>query len=187
MASGDSMSRGEGNDGAAERREDDTATFRKVTTPEQRAANLSPYIDPGLVNHRLVQTFIREHGMRAVDEMTRRLPPNTPDWQREIRLDHNYTIVCLAACRAANLRPLSAVAVEANPEGGEVVCSTETFAAAPEIWERPERMSVNWLPVVECGRKVVLEFTTERVRASNSAPCSLRARRRFRSSPSCAR
>src|SRR5690242_9541789 len=117
------------------------ATFREVTTPEQRAANPEPYIDPGFVNHRLVETFVREPGRQVIDEMMRAMPPNTPDWQKEVRIDHIYTKVCLAACRAASLRPLSAVAVDPDPEPGELVCSTDSFAPAPEIWDHAERMS----------------------------------------------
>ena len=86
--------------------------YRTRFTPDQRAAPLFPYLDPGLVNHRRVQMLLGSAGMRAVDEAIRGLPPDLPGWQREVRIDHIYTETVLITCGEAP----SLAAAAANPE-----------------------------------------------------------------------
>jgi hypothetical protein len=139
--------------------------FRETTTPDERAAELVAHIDPGFVNRRLVQMMIGPDGMKAVDRMAATLPSSLPPHEVELRLDHNYTEVALVACRAVNARTLEAVVRDEDPKLNEVVCSTNIFEPALEVWEH-KRIQVRWRPPVELTREVVLDLSVEHVHSA---------------------
>lgn len=142
-------------------------TFRRNHTPEQRAAPLRPYIDPGFVNHRLVETFIGLRGMALVNEMINQISPNTPEWNLPVRIDHIYTRVGLATCEAIRAPSLGEVVCQPQPRLGQVVSSTEVLEGNPDVYER-ERATVRWVPGFDTDREVVFELSTEHIHSSTT-------------------
>lgn len=138
------------------------SSFRNKRTPEQRAASLQPYIDPGFVNHRLVETFIGPSGMALVTQMMAEVPPNTPDWNMSVRLDHAYTRVALEVCRASKTSSLGELVRQPEPQVGQIVSSTEVLEGNPDVYEK-ERASVRWVPSFEVERAVTIELSTRHI------------------------
>jgi hypothetical protein len=137
--------------------------YRSRLTPQERAAPLHPYIDPGLVNHRRVETFLGTSGMRVVDRLVADLP-TLPDWQRTIRIDHIYTTVALEKCRILQTPTLSAICAQSSPCPGTVICSTETLEGTRDVYHQ-ERIRLSWRPAAEFDRSVVFELSTAHIRA----------------------
>lgn len=138
--------------------------FRTRTTPDQRAAPLVPGIDAGFVNHRLVAGFLGKEGMAIVDRLIAELPPNSPEWHEEKRIDSIYTSVALEACRHMGVPPLAALLADPGNSGG-VVCSTEIVEGSPGVWDAA-RLRVRWRPSMPFEKQVVFDLSTEHIRAS---------------------
>jgi hypothetical protein len=136
--------------------------FRTRFTPDQRAAPLLPYLDPGLVNPRRVQMLLGSTGMQVVDDAIRGLPPDLPGWQREVRIDHIYTEAVLIACREAP--SLAAVVANPLPQLGTIVASTEILEGSRDVYER-ERLRLRWRPELELPKAVYFDLSTRHIRA----------------------
>lgn len=136
--------------------------FRREHTPQQRAYPLLPYIDPGFVNHRLVETFVGPEGMHAISQMIAEIPPQTPDWQRSVRTDHIFTRVALKLCQHLETPSLNQVVCGGDFQPGQIVSSTETLEGDRGISEQ-ERASVRWLPSYETTNEVVFELSTRHI------------------------
>lgn len=137
-------------------------SFRRKHTPQERAYPLLPYIDPGFVNHRIVEAFVGLKGMHAISQMIAEIPPQTPDWQRPIRIDHIFTRVALKLCEYLETPSLSQIVCGGEFRPGQVVCSTETLQGDRDIYEQ-ERASVRWLPSYETTNEVVFELSTRHI------------------------
>jgi hypothetical protein len=62
-------------------------------TSEQRSAEALHSVDPGFVNHRLIETWLRLiHGKAYIDEGIRVLP-DLPEWLRIKRMNEIYSHV----------------------------------------------------------------------------------------------
>lgn len=136
--------------------------FRERYTPEQRAAPLRPYIDPGFVNHRLVETFVGPEGVGAIDSAINDIPPSMPAFQKDVRVDHIYTQVALAVCDHLKVSSLGDLACSPTPTRGQIVCSTDVLEGTESVYHE-ERASVRWVPDFEAPREVSFEFSTRHI------------------------
>lgn len=137
-------------------------TFRKQHSPQERSRPLLPYIDPGFVNHRLVETFVGPKGMHAISQMISEIPLQTPEWQKSVRVDHIYTTVALKVCEVLQAPPLGKLVYERDFRPGHIVCSTDTLEGSRDVYES-ERASVRWVPDYEGSCEVMLELSTRHI------------------------
>jgi hypothetical protein len=139
-------------------------SFRRALDSDQRAAPLTPYIDPGFVNHRLVRTVIGPQATSILDRLVDEIPPHTPDWQMQVRIDHIYTQVLLTLCGRIGVPSLGEVLARPEPTPGQLISSTERLRGDPRVYDVP-RITVQWIPSFETTRQVELELSTSHIRA----------------------
>jgi len=139
-----------------------TERFRKEHTPQQRAYPLLPHIDPGFVNHRLVEAFVGGEGTHAISQKIAEIPPQTPDWQISVRTDHIFTRVALKVCEHLETPSLSQVVCGGEFRPGQIVCSTETLEGDRNIYEQ-ERASLRLVPSYETANEVIFELSTRHI------------------------
>lgn len=135
-------------------------SIRDYLSSDQRLLPLQATIDPGFVHRRRIQTMLGQAGMDIVDECIRRIP-HTPEWEREIRIDHIYKDVFLEFCRVNKFPTLHDIL---HTQVGRVFCSTESVGACPNFYEVQRAVT----PCVLKGRskfKVELHYSTGLVRA----------------------
>jgi hypothetical protein len=133
-------------------------TIREDLSADERSLAVRHYIDPGFVNHRLIETIIGEKGIEAVNRTIASLP-DLPDWQRRQRINHIYTRVALTFCEALQIPSLGEVLAMGK---GRMFCSTERMAPSEDVYTA-QRLSVSVQLVGEIDHEVRLAFGTEHI------------------------
>jgi len=137
-----------------------SSRIREKLTPAQRATPLEPYIDPGFVHHRKIETILGPSGMRIIDDLIRQLP-ELPEWQRPVRIDHVYTEIMLAFCNKLSVPPLEEFLVSRQ---GRMFCSTEELAPCKDVFKTERAVSI-WVPPGIYDRRVEFHYSTEHIRS----------------------
>jgi hypothetical protein len=78
--------------------------LRRELTPAQRAAPMRLAIDPGFVNHRLIETVLGSRGTGAINQQIAYLPLDMPEWLRTTQLGHISTRTVVASCEINKMR-----------------------------------------------------------------------------------
>jgi hypothetical protein len=132
-------------------------------TSAQRSAEATHSIDPGFVNHRLIQTLLRLlHGiMDFIDDAIRHLPPQ-PEGLQIKRISSIYSEFLLAVCKEGDAKPLSWLAAQPTPNPKTIICSTDVFQGTDAVW-KARRASVVWLPNIRFDRTARLVFSPEHI------------------------
>lgn len=136
--------------------------FRKDHTPQQRAYPLLPHIDPGFVNHRLVQSFVGKEGIEAINGIISKIPTGTPSWVKQVQIDHAYTRVALALCEHLKVRSLGETICSGDLAPGQIVCSTEMLEGNQDVFHE-ERAVLRWAPHFEVPWEVIFELSTAHI------------------------
>ncbi len=132
--------------------------YKRHTNSEERSLDLYHTIDPGLVNRRKIQTLLGANGMSIIDEQINRMPKENNALD-DIRIDHIYTDVILAFCKANKIKTLSEVL---SSECGTLFCSTEEFAPCVDIYKE-DRTIAKIKPKGNYELNIEVHFTTKRV------------------------
>ena len=119
-------------------------------------------VDPGFVNHRKIESILGEVGTEIINKEISKIPATTPDWRKEVVIDHIYTRVLLDFCEVIGIRTLEESLI--NRSGpGHMVCSNVKTKPCENLYD-VERA------VVECEKfegsdlEVELHLTTKRIR-----------------------
>jgi len=124
-----------------------------------RSIEVGHYIDPGFVNHRLVETVLGEPGTRIINELVKQIPGSTPAGQLPIRVNHVYTRITLDFCRTLGVPTLRKIL---SDRSAALSCSTEMLAPSPEIYEA-ERVEVPIVLDAEHELIPELHFSTRHI------------------------
>jgi len=116
-------------------------------------------VDPGFVHHRKVETILQEGGTQLINQKISEIPASTPDWRKDVVIDHIYTRVMLDFCKGLKIKTLDQVLLEGN---GHLFCSVVKTQACPELYDS-ERVSIQCETVEESKFEVELELTTKRI------------------------
>jgi hypothetical protein len=133
-------------------------SYRDQHTPAWRSGNVRHSIDPGFVHVRKIETILGPSGMSVIDDQTRRLPADLPDWQKSVRLDHIYARTMLLWCQAncvASLRQIKA------KRQGRIFCSNEEIGPARAIGEG--RVSNQILLEDDCDERLEVQYSTRHI------------------------
>lgn len=133
--------------------------FREQLTPAQRATPLNHTIDPGFVNHRLIETLIGPQNMDVVNQRIRGLPPNLPDWLKKTEIGHIYALVLLVVCNKTEVPSLGQIIAG---ERGHLFCSTERLSPCPTVYKR-ERVVSRCMPAIPSKWRVELHYSTTHI------------------------
>jgi hypothetical protein len=137
--------------------EDPVALFRAEFTPSSRALEADLTIDPGFVNHRLIETALGSQA-NVLHQAVATVPP-FPEWLNRTRVGHVYSRVMLQFCRVNGVKTLGHVLAARR---GRIFCSTEQLAPCPTIYNAP-RVRTHVHPDGNNGIRVALEFSTSHV------------------------
>lgn len=141
----------------------DASSIRQGLTHEQRNAQGCLTIDPGFVNHRLVESVVGPAGMSVIDQLTSALPAQA-DWQREVRVDQIYTRVLLEVCRVVGAVTLSTMLKERR---GRLFTSVEYVHPNPSVYE-DQRTSSDIVIRGVSDLKATMAYDTRKIRASTT-------------------
>jgi hypothetical protein len=134
--------------------------YKDESTTESRLTELDYTIDPGFVNRRRVETVFSSKFVEVVHQQIRRLPL-LPGELHEVGVDRIYTRAILGLLQHLKIKTLSELLHEQH---GRFVCSTEVFAACPEVFERPRVVS-EIIPRGNTDHRVFLEYSTAHIRS----------------------
>jgi len=96
-----------------------------------------------------IETILGPRGMSIIDDQIRRLPPDLPDWQKSVRLDHIYTRTMLLWCQANDVASLRQIRAKRQ---GRIFCSNEEIGPARAIGEG--RVSNQILLEDDCDERI---------------------------------
>lgn len=116
-------------------------------------------VDPGFVHHRKVETILQEGGTKVINQKISEIPATTPDWRKNVVIDHIYTRVMLEFCKGLKIKTLDQVLLEGN---GHLFCSVIKTKACPELYDS-ERVSLKCEAIEGSEYEVELELTTKRI------------------------
>ncbi len=137
--------------------------IREKLTSDDRAVQVRHTIDPGFVNHRLVETVTGAPGVTEINRQIALLP-TTPDWLHHTRIAHVYTRVTLWFCEALKIRSLREVLAHGN---GRLFCSTERIVGDESVYTA-KRVSFPILLEGDYDYEVRLEFGTEHIHSDTT-------------------
>lgn len=138
--------------------------FRSELSSDERAADLEMRIDPGLVNHRRIQTVLGQRGMDVVNDMISRMP-EMPGWQQNGQIDRIYTQVLLLWCKINKAPSLRSAIL--NGSSPTVVTSTEVVGPCRSVYTATQGRNTIRLSGFPKGT-VSLEYSTDKIRASTT-------------------
>ncbi|MCF8719763.1 hypothetical protein [Nitrospina gracilis] len=118
------------------------------------------WMDPGFVHHRKIQSLLGDPGMQLINSNIAQIPSNTPDWQKEVQIDHIYTKIMIAFCQTNEFKTLEEVLLDQN---GHMFCSIVKTENCSDIYES-KRVKVKCLSPTPSDLNVELHITTSRIR-----------------------
>jgi hypothetical protein len=49
------------------------------------------FVDPGFVHHRKIEAILGQTGTQIITNQIAQISPSTPQWRREVLIDHIYS------------------------------------------------------------------------------------------------
>lgn len=118
-------------------------------------------VDPGFVHHRKIEAILQETGTQIINQEISKIPLTTPEWRKNVVIDHIYTRVMLDFCSAIGVKTLDQVFLE---ESGHLFCSVVKTQECQELYDN-DRVSLVCEPLEGSNFSVELELTTKRITA----------------------
>jgi len=119
------------------------------------------FVDPGFVHHRKIEAILGHTGTEIITNQIAQLPPSTPQWRREVLIDHIYCRTTLDFCGVIGIKSLEQLLAE---HAGLMFCSIVTLKPCPEIYEHA-RVVIRCEHAYRQTLKVELHLTTSRIRS----------------------
>ena len=118
-------------------------------------------VDPGFVNHRKVESILGKVGTVIFNSEISKIPATTPEWRKEVVIDHIYTRVLLDFCKAIGIKTLEESLLDGN---GHLFCSNVKLHPCENLYN-VERAVVKCEKFEGSDFEVELHLTTRRIRA----------------------
>jgi hypothetical protein len=119
------------------------------------------FVDPGSVHHRKIEAILGRTGTEIITNQIAQLPPSTPEWRREVLIDHIYSRITLDFCGVNGIKSLEQLLAT---QSGHMFCSIVTLKPCTEIYER-HCVAVCCEHAYRQTLKVELHLTTSRIRS----------------------
>jgi len=116
-------------------------------------------VDPGFVHHRKIQTILQEQGTAIINKQIANISPSTPEWQKNVVIDHIYTRTLLDFCKVNGINTLEQILLQ---QRGRLFCSIVKLKPCKYLYDKP-RAVLEAEPFE--GSNLIVEFhiTTSRV------------------------
>lgn len=137
--------------------------IRNELSSEQRTAEMSMYIDPGFVNHRLVETVLPEGSVDFLKRQIAALPP-APEGLMKGHIDHVFTRVMLAFCHALKVPGLGDLLATGR---GRLFSSIIDIEPTPGVYDEDRVVTKVLTPGVE-DWVVELHYGTDNIGADTT-------------------
>lgn len=119
-------------------------------------------VDPGFVHHRKIETILGEAGTEIFNTEISKIPISTPEWRKEVVIDHIYTRITLDFCKVNGVKTLEEALLDQN---GHLVCSIVKTHRCEDVYNA-ERAIVKCEKFEGSGFEVELHLTTSRIQGS---------------------
>lgn len=143
--------------------DEDGFGLRSELTSEQRLADMKLVIDPGFVNHRLVETSLPGGTTTVLNAAIAQIP-DMPEGLRRGRIDHVYSAVTLEFCKAMNVPSLGDVLAAGK---GYWFSSVVELQPCPDVYDERRVTTKIVIPGVE-SPDVVIQYSTAHVHADTT-------------------
>jgi len=119
-------------------------------------------VDPGFANHRKIEAILGETGTNIFNNEIAKIPVSTPDWRKEVVIDHIYTRVMLDFCKVVGVKTLEESLLDRN---GHLFCSIVKTRRCKDVYDS-DRATIECEPFEGSDLDVELHLTTSRIRGS---------------------
>jgi len=96
------------------------------------------HIDPGFVHRRKIEAILGENGSAIINNEIANIPLNTPEWTKEVKIDHIYARIILDYCKILGIRTLEDCIINRN---GLLMCSIEEFLPTETVYNSERAIS----------------------------------------------
>lgn len=118
-------------------------------------------VDPGFVHHRKIEAILKEIGTEIISNEIARIPVSTPEWRKEVLIDHIYSRIILYFCEANKIKTLQQVLFE---ECGLLFCSIVKLKPCKDIYD-VDRATLKCEEIEGVEYLVEFQITVDRVRS----------------------
>lgn len=140
---------------------DDEHHIRAILTSEQRAQDMRLWIDPGFVNHRLVDSVLGAEWAAAINARLERIPESMPEGLRQGQVANVYTRALVEYCARTPVPGLAELM--AHGKGG-LFASVVDVAGTPDVSTRDSTRVVSQIVVPGLTTpRVELHYSTEHI------------------------
>jgi hypothetical protein len=119
------------------------------------------FVDPGFVHHRKTRAILGKTGTEIINQQIEKIPPQTPDWEKEVSIDHIYSRIILDFCNVNDIKTLQQVLFDGC---GQLFCSIVNILPCENIYES-KRVSIECKNIEGIDYKVEFHLTSDRVRS----------------------
>ncbi|WP_146033961.1 hypothetical protein [Nostoc cycadae] len=108
-------------------------------------------VDPGFVHHRKIEAIVGKVGTEIINQEVGSIPRQTPDWKKEVAIDHIYSRITLDFCRVNEIKTLQEFLLD---ECGQLFCSIVDILPCAEIYDSNR-------PILKCKNIEGVNLKTE--------------------------
>lgn len=116
-------------------------------------------VDPGFVHHRKIQTILQEQGTQLINQQINQISPSTPEWQKNVAIDHIYTRILIDFCNVNGIKTLDQILLE---KCERLFCSIVKLQPCEDVYDK-DRAIIKCEKFEGSDLNVELHITTRRV------------------------
>jgi hypothetical protein len=118
-------------------------------------------VDPGFVHHRKIEAILGQTGTEIINQQIANIPAQTPEWRKEVLIDHIYSRITLDFCRVNKIKTLQQVLLD---ECGQLFCSIVHVLPCEKIYES-KRVVIECQSIEGIDYNVEFHITSDKVRS----------------------
>jgi hypothetical protein len=116
-------------------------------------------VDPGFVHHRKIEAILGKIGTEIINQQIANIPLQTPDWRKEVLIDHLYSRITLDFCRVNEIQTLQQALLD---ECGQLFCSIVNVMPCQRIYDS-SRAIIEYKSIEGIDYKVEFHISSDRV------------------------
>jgi hypothetical protein len=118
-------------------------------------------VDPGFVHHRKIEAILGKIGTEIINQQIANIPLQTPDWRKEVLIDHLYSRLTLDFCRVNEIKTLQQVLLD---ECEQLFCSIINVMPCERIYDS-SRAILEYKSLECTDYKVEFHISSDRIRS----------------------
>lgn len=118
-------------------------------------------VDPGFVHHRKIEAILGRTGTEIINQQIANIPAQTPEWRKEVLIDHIYSRITLDFCGVNEIKTLQQLLFD---ECDTMFCSIVHILPCEKIYES-KRVAIECQSIEGSDYKVEFHITSNKVRS----------------------